>query len=601
MTDAFRRSFFADAEGPRLASARAGNVIGGGDWGEDRLVPDIMRAALAGEQVRVRNPSSIRPWQHVLNPLSGYLVLAQALWDAPELAEGWNFGPADEDARPVGWIVQRIAARWPEELRWVQDDGPHPHEARYLKLDSSKARARLGWRPRSGLGRHPGEHRELVQRAAYGADMRAVTLGQIEAFQYAASLVMSETLCRFCRAPVEAVFADLGMSPLANSYLPPERANSMEPFYPLRALVCGKCFLVQLEEFETPERIFSDYAYFSSYSSSWLEHSRHYSELMIERLGLGERQPRRGDRLQRRLPAAVLPRAPDPRARDRAGGQRRQGGAAEGHPHAGRVLRAGDRRARWRGESAADLLLGNNVLAHVPDLNDFVAGMKILLKPGGVITMEFPHLMQPDRGQPVGHDLSRALLLLLVPDRQPRVRGPRSAAVRCRGAAHPRRVAAHLRLPCGRCEKPETERGPRAARARARAPATSSSRPTSAMAGGSSGTSARSCASSIDLKEQGLRIVGYGAPAKGNTLLNYCGVRRDFIDYTCDLNPHKQGHFLPGSHIPIRSPDALREDRPDVVLILPWNLKDEIMEQLGFIREWGGRFAARTPELTLLS
>jgi CDP-glucose 4,6-dehydratase len=187
VTAAFRRSFFSGADGPRLASARAGNVIGGGDWGAERLVPDIMRAALAGEQVRVRNPNSIRPWQHVLNPLSGYLVLTQALWDRPELAEGWNFGPTDDDARPVGWIVQRIAALWPEDLRSIQDDGPHPHEARYLKLDSSKARARLGWRPGLDLEQTLASivdwYREL---RGGGGDMRAVTLGQIEAFQYAA-------------------------------------------------------------------------------------------------------------------------------------------------------------------------------------------------------------------------------------------------------------------------------------------------------------------------------------------------------------------------------------------------------------------------------
>jgi CDP-glucose 4,6-dehydratase len=185
VTEAFRRSFFSDGEGPRLASARAGNVIGGGDWGEDRLVPDIMRAALAGERVRLRNPNSIRPWQHVLNPLSGYLMLAQALWDAPEAAEGWNFGPAEEDVRPVGWIVERIAARWPEELRSVQDDGPHPHEARCLKLDSSKARARLGWRPGLDLEATLASIVDWYGELRAGGDMRAVTLGQIEAFQYA--------------------------------------------------------------------------------------------------------------------------------------------------------------------------------------------------------------------------------------------------------------------------------------------------------------------------------------------------------------------------------------------------------------------------------
>ncbi len=185
VTEAFRSSFFTGDDGPRLASARAGNVIGGGDWGEDRLVPDIMRAALAGEQVRVRNPNSIRPWQHVINPLSGYLLLAQALWESPEHAEGWNFGPPEEDARPVGWLVERLAELWPRGLSSTLDDGPHPHEARYLKLDSSRARARLGWRPlltlEAALEATVAWYREL----SAGADMRAVTVGQIEAFQYA--------------------------------------------------------------------------------------------------------------------------------------------------------------------------------------------------------------------------------------------------------------------------------------------------------------------------------------------------------------------------------------------------------------------------------
>ncbi len=185
VTDAYRKSFFADPDGPRLASARAGNVIGGGDWGEDRLVPDIMRAALAGDEVRIRNPNSLRPWQHVLNPLSGYLVLAQALWERPEHARGWNFGPTDEDARPVGAIVERLHELWPGELRWVPDDGPHPHEARYLKLDSSRARQRLGWRPLVALDATLESIVDWYRRLRDGEDMRAVTLGQIEAFHYA--------------------------------------------------------------------------------------------------------------------------------------------------------------------------------------------------------------------------------------------------------------------------------------------------------------------------------------------------------------------------------------------------------------------------------
>lgn len=182
VTDAFRRSFFASGAGPRVASARAGNVIGGGDWGEDRLIPDIIRAALEGQTVRVRNPNSVRPWQHVLNPLSGYLMLAQALWASNEFARGWNFGPADEDARTVGWIVERVSRLWPEELRWVGDPGPHPHEARYLKLDSSRANTYLGWGPRWGLRAALEAIVDWYRALGQGDDMRQFTLTQIERF-----------------------------------------------------------------------------------------------------------------------------------------------------------------------------------------------------------------------------------------------------------------------------------------------------------------------------------------------------------------------------------------------------------------------------------
>jgi CDP-glucose 4,6-dehydratase len=185
VTAAFRRSFFSQPGETRVASARAGNVIGGGDWGEDRLLPDLMRAALDGAPARVRNPASIRPWQHVLNPLSGYLLLAQVLWESAEHAAAWNFGPPEEDARPVGWIVDRIAELWPEELPWELDPGPHVHEARYLKLDSSMARARLGWRPPISLGAALETTVNWYRELAAGSDMQAVTLQQIGAIQRA--------------------------------------------------------------------------------------------------------------------------------------------------------------------------------------------------------------------------------------------------------------------------------------------------------------------------------------------------------------------------------------------------------------------------------
>jgi CDP-glucose 4,6-dehydratase len=191
VTDAFRRSFFSGEDAARVASARAGNVIGGGDWAEDRLIPDLMRAALDGRAVRVRNPDSIRPWQHVLNPLSGYLALAQALWSSAELAGAWNFGPADEDARPVSWIVQRMAALWPAQLRWAEDaqpDRPALHEARYLRLDSSRARQHLGWQPRWSLREGLDATVEWYRALHAGEDVAALTAAQIEAYQRVGAL-----------------------------------------------------------------------------------------------------------------------------------------------------------------------------------------------------------------------------------------------------------------------------------------------------------------------------------------------------------------------------------------------------------------------------
>ncbi len=180
VTSAFRRSFFAWSDAPRLASARAGNVIGGGDWGQDRLVPDIMRAAVAGETLRLRNPNSRRPWQHVINPLSGYLILAQALWGSARYADAWNFGPPEEEAWPVGRIVEELAGHWPGDLRWSIDEGPHPHEAHQLTLDSSRARARLGWRPLVDLRRALESVAEWQIEQRAGADLRAVTLEQLD-------------------------------------------------------------------------------------------------------------------------------------------------------------------------------------------------------------------------------------------------------------------------------------------------------------------------------------------------------------------------------------------------------------------------------------
>jgi SAM-dependent methyltransferase len=408
---------------------------------------------------------------------------------------------------------------------------------------------------------------------------------------------MTPTPCRFCQSPLEHVFCDLGMSPLANSYLRPEQVNAMERFFPLRALVCHECFLVQLEEFETAEGIFSDYAYFSSYSSSWLEHSRRYVEDMVARFGLGESShvvevaSNDGYLLQffheRQIP--VLGIEPAANVAKVA--------LQKGIPTLVEFFGV-ETATSLRDESQADLLLGNNVLAHVPDLNDFVGGMKVLLKPAGVITMEFPHLqrlMEDNQWDTIYHEHFSYFSFSTVS----RV-----------FAAHGLRLFDVEELPthggslrifgCHEddASKPLTDRA-QALLHREEAAGFGRLETYTSYSERVHEDKREILEFLIGLKRDGRRIVGYGAPAKGNTMLNFCGVRTDFLDYTCDLNPHKQGCALPGTHVPIRSPDVLREDRPDVILILPWNLREEIMDQLSYVREWGGRFAARAPELRL--
>jgi SAM-dependent methyltransferase len=409
---------------------------------------------------------------------------------------------------------------------------------------------------------------------------------------------MTSASCRFCGAPIETVFADLGMSPLANTYLPPERGNAMEPFYPLRALVCERCLLVQLQQFESPEAIFSDYAYFSSYSTTWLEHSRRYVEAMIERFGLDggsqvvELASNDGYLLQYFVERNVPVLGVEPAANVA------QAAVERGVPTLVEFFGVATAE-RLAAERRPDLLVGNNVLAHVPDLNDFVAGMKVVLAPDGVITMEFPHLLrliEDNQYDTIYHEHFSYFSFLTA---------------RRVFAAHGLRLFDVEELPThggslriygaheDDARKPETDRA-RELLAREEAAGLGDVQTYRGYAQRVADDKRAVLSLLIDLKRQGRSIVGYGAPAKGNTLLNYCGIGTDFLDYTVDLNPHKQGHLLPGSHVPIRPVEALRETRPDVVVILPWNLREEIMEQHAYVREWGGRFAARAPELQLL-
>jgi SAM-dependent methyltransferase len=406
------------------------------------------------------------------------------------------------------------------------------------------------------------------------------------------------TLCRHCSTPLEDVFVDLGMSPIANDNIPAERANAMEPFFPLRAMVCSSCFLVQLEDFESAERMFDDdYAYFSSYSTSWLDHSSRYVDAMSERWGLGassqvvELASNDGYLLQYFLEKGIPVLGVEPTA-NTAKVAREKGIETVEEFFGVETAR------RLVNESSADLLLGNNVLAHVPDINDFVAGMKVLLKPDGVITMEFQNLeslIALNQWDTIYHEHfsylsyttvekifnAHGLRLFDVEDLPTHGGSLRVFGCHEDDASKPQSAASKsvlAREEAAGLTNLETYR------AYARRVVEDKRQILSFM---------------IDLKASGKSIVGYGAPAKGNTLLNYCGLGRDFLDFTCDRNPHKQGRLLPGTQIPIVDPEMIDLERPDVVLILPWNLREEIMEQFAHIREWGGVFAARAPELRL--
>jgi len=410
---------------------------------------------------------------------------------------------------------------------------------------------------------------------------------------------MNEGNCRFCATPLKHTFVDLGMSPFSNAYLSAKKLHRMEPFYPLHVFVCESCFLVQLEEFESPQRIFSDYAYFSSYSDSWVEHMRRYALAMIERLGLdGTSQvaeiASNDGYLLRHFKAKGIPvLGVEPAANVAAVAQQ------AGIPT--RVMFFGKETAtELAAENLhADLLVGNNVLAHVPDINDFVAGLKTLLKPTGVVTMEFPHLlrlMESNQFDTIYHEhfsyfsllsverifVAHGLVLFDVEELPTHGGSLRIYARHAEDCARPVTTAVD-----GLRER-ERQAGLDGLVAYAD------------FAEAVKETKRTLLDFLITAKRAGKSIVGYGAPAKGNTLLNYCGIRGDFIDYTVDRSPHKQGLFLPGTHIPIHHPDKIRETRPDYLLILPWNLKDEVMEQMADIRQWGAKFVVPIPRVEVL-
>jgi SAM-dependent methyltransferase len=405
--------------------------------------------------------------------------------------------------------------------------------------------------------------------------------------------------CRFCSAPLRHTFVDLGMSPLCESYVPAERLGELEAFYPLHVRACEHCLLVQLEELVAPEEIFTEYAYFSSYSDSWVAHARHYVESVVERFVLGadsqvvELASNDGYLLQHLLDRGIPVLGVEPAANVAAVARER--GIETVVDFFGRELAS---RLANEGRQA-DLLVANNVFAHVPDLNDFTAGMQAILAPQGVVTIEFPHLVRLIEGNQfdtIYHEhfsyfsflTARTVLsahgldVFDVEELSTHGGSLRVYAQRTEDAGQP--VSARV------AELAERERKLGMDRLEGY----------SAFASRVMETKWNLVEFLTDCRRQGMRVAGYGAPGKGNTLLNYCGIRTDLLEFTVDRNPYKQGQFLPGTRIPIHHPEALEQARPDFILILPWNLSDEIVAQLSHARDWGAQFVVPIPEVKVI-
>ena len=405
--------------------------------------------------------------------------------------------------------------------------------------------------------------------------------------------------CRFCGSPVIKTFADLGLSPLCETYIAPDQLNDMEPFYPLHALICDHCLLVQLDEYVSPSGIFEEYAYFSSYSDSWLKHASDYSDMVVERFGLDgasfvvELASNDGYLLRNFVEKGIPCQGIEPAVN-----------VAEAATELGIDTlikffgqKTADEVVRSRGH--ANLIIGNNVLAHVPDLNDFVSGIRTLLAKDGVVTMEFPHLlrlMDDSQFDTIYHEHFSYFSYIAV-DRVFRAHGMVIFDVD--------QLSTHggsLRIYAKHdVEAPEITKNIRF------------------LANQETEAGLDKIDTYLDFQDKvniikrdlleflivarrkGKTVVGYGAPGKGNTLLNYCGIGTDFLDYTVDRNPYKHGKYTPGSRIPILSPDRIRATKPDYLLILPWNLRKEIVDSHSYIGEWGGQFVVPIPHLETIA
>ena len=406
--------------------------------------------------------------------------------------------------------------------------------------------------------------------------------------------------CNFCKNPLEHLVIDLGMQPLCEERIKAENLHHMEPHFPLKVYVCSNCFLVQVPQSVSPEIIYKNYGYYSSFSDVWLKHASNYVDLIIPRLGINrnslvtEIASNDGYLLQYFVEKNIPVLGIDPSAEVAQYAIKEKGVRTE-------TIFFGSETAKYLVDTygKSDLIIGNNVLAHVPDINDFVKGMKLFLKPNGVITMEFPHLqrlVEENQFDTIYHEhfsyFSFSAVKRIFNEHEIELFdveeiSTHGGSLRIYGC-HMDRLVKPVHNRVNELTKREQSLG------------LDRLSYYDNFNEKVKETKRKILEFLIDAKRKGKQVVGYGAPGKGNTLLNYCGIRTDFLDYTVDRSPHKQGYFLPGTHIPIYHPDKLRETNPDYVLILPWNLKEEIISHHSYIYEWGGKFVVPIPGLTVI-
>jgi SAM-dependent methyltransferase len=409
---------------------------------------------------------------------------------------------------------------------------------------------------------------------------------------------MAAVACRLCGTGLTETFVDLGMSPLCESYLRADQIDARESFYPLHVRICSECLLVQLPAYVPGEDIFSDYAYFSSYSDSWVAHAKRYADAMIDSLGLGpqslvtEVASNDGYLLQHFVNRGVPVLGVEP------AGNIAEVARAKGIRTEARFLGAQTGAELAAEYGRADLVAGNNVYAHVPDLVGFTAGLAALVKPDGLVTLEFPHLLRLiERNQydTIYHEHYQYLSLLTA--QRALATAGLSVVDVDELSSHGGSLRVYARHAAAAGEPSSNVKSVLDAEAEAGLHTVDGHR-------GFAESVFRIKRDLLDFlltaRDEGKRAVGYGAPGKGNTLLNHCGIRADLLSYTVDRSPHKQGMFLPGTHIPIHPPERIGEDRPDYVLVLPWNLRTEISQQLAYVREWGGRLVFPIPSLEVV-